>query len=76
MRADLRVRRARLLTNDPDKIVGLEHHGSAVVERLPLQLPPHPANIGYPETKRTKTGHLLPPTLFLNGVAGERDERP
>lgn len=76
MLADMGVRRVRLLTNNPAKIVGLERHGIAVVERLPLQMPPHPANLGYLETKRTKMGHLLPSTLYLNGVDEERDEHP
>lgn len=57
---DLGIRRVRLLTNNPAKIAGLERHGIAVVERLPLQVPPNPANARYLRTKREKLGHVLP----------------
>src|SRR5579884_2812968 len=40
---DLGIARVRLLTNNPDKIAGLERNGIAVVERIPLQTLPHPA---------------------------------
>jgi 3,4-dihydroxy 2-butanone 4-phosphate synthase/GTP cyclohydrolase II len=73
MLADLGVRRVRLLTNNPAKIVALEGHGIVVVERVPLQVPPHPANLGYLETKRTKMGHLLPPLLPGDHVAAGGD---
>lgn len=56
---DLGVRKLRLLTNNPRKIVGLEGHGLAVVERLPLEVPPTPDNLDYLRTKKEKMGHLL-----------------
>ena len=59
---DLGVRRARLLTNNPAKVEGLERHGVEVVERLPLRTSPNPSNLGYLRTKREKMGHLLPMT--------------
>lgn len=66
MLADLGVRQVRLLTNNPAKIVGLERHGIAVVERLPLAVASNPHNVRYLNTKREKLGHLLttpvPPT--------------
>lgn len=61
MLCDLGVPRVRLLTNNPAKIAGLEHYGIAVVERLPMQVPPNPANLRYLRTKREKMGHLLSP---------------
>jgi 3,4-dihydroxy 2-butanone 4-phosphate synthase/GTP cyclohydrolase II len=75
MLADLGIRRVRLLTNNPTKIVALERHGIAVVERLPLRVPPHPANLAYLETKRTKMGHLLPP-VRLDDLGEEPGDRP
>jgi len=57
--ADLGIRQIRLLTNNPRKIVGLEGHGLMVVERVPLEIEPNPANIGYLRTKKEKMGHHL-----------------
>jgi len=59
------VRRARLLTNNPAKIEGLERYGVEVVERLPLRISPNPSNLGYLRTKREKMGHLFPMTATL-----------
>src|ERR671932_1115024 len=60
MLLDLGVRRARLLTNNPAKVEGLERHGVEVVERVPLRSSPNPSNLGYLRTKREKMGHLFP----------------
>ncbi|MBI4352731.1 MAG: bifunctional 3,4-dihydroxy-2-butanone-4-phosphate synthase/GTP cyclohydrolase II [Candidatus Omnitrophica bacterium] len=56
---DLGVRRIRLLTNNPKKIVGLEGYGLKVVERVPIQMKPSLHNRRYLETKRKKLGHFL-----------------
>jgi 3,4-dihydroxy 2-butanone 4-phosphate synthase/GTP cyclohydrolase II len=56
---DLGVRKMRLLTNNPKKIVGLEGYGLEVVERIPIETAPRAANRRYLTTKRTKLGHLL-----------------
>lgn len=56
---DLGVRKLRLLTNNPRKIVGLQGYGLSVVERVPLEVPPHESNIDYLRTKQKKMGHLL-----------------
>lgn len=56
---DLGVRKIRLMTNNPKKIVGLEGHGLEVVERVPLQVPPNEINARYLQTKKDKLGHLL-----------------
>jgi 3,4-dihydroxy 2-butanone 4-phosphate synthase / GTP cyclohydrolase II len=56
---DLGVKTMRLLTNNPDKRAGLEGHGLAIEERIPLQVESTPENIGYLRTKREKMGHLL-----------------
>jgi 3,4-dihydroxy 2-butanone 4-phosphate synthase/GTP cyclohydrolase II len=56
---DLGVRRVRLLTNNPQKIGGLESYGIAVTARAPLEVEPHAGNIAYLRTKQAKLGHLL-----------------
>jgi 3,4-dihydroxy 2-butanone 4-phosphate synthase / GTP cyclohydrolase II len=56
---DLGVRKMRLLTNNPKKIVGLEGYGLEVVARVPLETPPTARNRAYLKTKRDKMGHLL-----------------
>jgi 3,4-dihydroxy 2-butanone 4-phosphate synthase / GTP cyclohydrolase II len=56
---DLGVRKMRLLTNNPKKIVGLEGYGLKVVERVPIETPPTSRNRAYLQTKRDKMGHLL-----------------
>ncbi len=56
---DLGVRKMRLLTNNPKKIVGLQGFNLEVVERIPIEIPPNPLNEKYLETKRDKMGHLI-----------------
>ncbi|GAA0210961.1 hypothetical protein GCM10010492_05940 [Saccharothrix mutabilis subsp. mutabilis] len=62
----LRVRSVRLMSNNPDKIKALEHHGIRVTARVPLLAPPNPHNIGYLAAKRDRLGHDLPQ---LDGAA-------
>ncbi len=52
-------RQIRLLTNNPDKVSGLEAAGITVLERVPHHLPPNPHNARYLATKRDRTGHQL-----------------
>jgi len=56
---DLGVRKMRLLTNNPKKIVGLAGYGLEVVERVPIEIEPNQVNINYLRTKRDKLGHLI-----------------
>ncbi|HEY8475967.1 MAG TPA: bifunctional 3,4-dihydroxy-2-butanone-4-phosphate synthase/GTP cyclohydrolase II [Chloroflexota bacterium] len=56
---DLGLREIRLLTNNPNKRVGIESFGLQVVDRVPLQTDPTPENERYLRTKRDKLGHLL-----------------
>jgi 3,4-dihydroxy 2-butanone 4-phosphate synthase/GTP cyclohydrolase II len=56
---DLGVRKMRLLTNNPKKIIGLEGYGLEVVERVPIEMVPTRRNRAYLATKRDKLGHLL-----------------
>jgi len=55
----LGLRRIKLLTNNPRKIVGIEGYGLEVVERVPIEIPPRPANVRYLRAKKEKMGHLL-----------------
>jgi GTP cyclohydrolase II len=71
MLLDLGVRRARLLTNNPAKVEGLERYGVEVVERVPLGISPNPSNLGYLRTKREKMGHLFPIAAALEVVREE-----
>ncbi len=56
---DLGVRKMRLLTNNPKKIVGLSSFGLEVVDRVPIEMPTHDENVSYIETKKNKMGHLF-----------------
>jgi len=56
---DLGVRKMRLMTNNPKKIVGLEGYGLRVLERVPIETKPHEKNIIYLKTKKKKLGHML-----------------
>jgi len=56
---DLGIQKLRLLTNNPQKIIGLEGYGLTVAERVPIEITPHKSNIGYLRTKQEKLGHLL-----------------
>jgi 3,4-dihydroxy 2-butanone 4-phosphate synthase/GTP cyclohydrolase II len=57
--SDLGVRTMRLLTNNPRKFVGMEGYGLAVVESLPLEVPPSESTRRYLKTKKEKLGHIL-----------------
>ncbi|MBN2507397.1 MAG: bifunctional 3,4-dihydroxy-2-butanone-4-phosphate synthase/GTP cyclohydrolase II [Verrucomicrobia bacterium] len=56
---DLGLRRIRLLTNNPRKIVGLEGYGLVISKQVPIRIKPNPYNKKYLETKRKKLGHLI-----------------
>ncbi len=56
---DLGIRKIRLLTNNPKKVIGLEGYGLEIVEEVPIRLPSNPHNEKYLETKRTRMGHDL-----------------
>jgi 3,4-dihydroxy 2-butanone 4-phosphate synthase/GTP cyclohydrolase II len=56
---NLGLRRIRLMTNNPRKIVGIEGYGLKVVERVPIEIPPREANERYLRTKKNKLGHIL-----------------
>ncbi len=55
----LGVRRMRLMTNNPKKIVGLQGYGLTVTGREPIEIPPRPENEHYLITKCEKLGHIM-----------------
>lgn len=55
----LGIKSVRLMTNNPAKIEDLEAHGVRVTKRIPLEVPPNPANLRYLLTKKEKMRHLL-----------------
>lgn len=55
----LGISRIRLMSNNPEKIRGLEAEGLQVVERVPLVVEPSPVSQEYLKTKKEKLGHLL-----------------
>lgn len=57
--SDLGVRKIRLMTNNPRKVVGLEGHQLEIVEQVPVISEPNPHNQKYLETKKKKLGHKL-----------------
>jgi 3,4-dihydroxy 2-butanone 4-phosphate synthase/GTP cyclohydrolase II len=56
---ELGVRRIRLLTNNPQKIIGLDGYGLEIVGREPIVVTPNPANARYLATKERRMGHIL-----------------
>jgi 3,4-dihydroxy 2-butanone 4-phosphate synthase/GTP cyclohydrolase II len=56
---DVGVRRMRLMTNNPKKIVGLKAYDLEVVDRVAIELPAGASNADYLRTKRDKMGHML-----------------
>ena len=56
---DLGVRKMRLLTNNPQKRVGIQSFGLELVEQVPIIAPVNKENHRYLETKRVRMGHLL-----------------
>lgn len=53
------VRRLRLITNNPRKIIGLSAYGLTVEERVEMHMESRPENRRYLEAKRDKLGHML-----------------
>jgi 3,4-dihydroxy 2-butanone 4-phosphate synthase/GTP cyclohydrolase II len=56
---DIGIKKIRLLTNNPRKVVGLKGYGLEIVERVPIEIPANVNNEKYLKTKRDKLGHLI-----------------
>lgn len=57
--ADIGLKRIRLMTNNPKKLIGLQGYGLEIVERVPVVFEPGDHNRRYLETKKSKMGHLF-----------------
>lgn len=57
--ADLGLKKIKLITNNPKKIIGLEGYGLEVVDQIPIVQAANPHNEKYLETKRSRMGHSL-----------------
>ncbi|NQU66573.1 MAG: bifunctional 3,4-dihydroxy-2-butanone-4-phosphate synthase/GTP cyclohydrolase II [Candidatus Marinimicrobia bacterium] len=53
------VRKMKLLTNNPRKIIGLDGYGLEITDRVPLEIPPNVVNKKYLATKKEKLGHMI-----------------
>ncbi len=56
---NLGVRKMKLITNNPKKMVGLEGYGLSIVEQIATDIKPNEYNQYYLECKKLKMGHLL-----------------
>ncbi|MCD6395899.1 MAG: bifunctional 3,4-dihydroxy-2-butanone-4-phosphate synthase/GTP cyclohydrolase II [Spirochaetaceae bacterium] len=56
---DLGISRIKLMTNNPEKISGINTYGIEVVERVEIQMNHNEYNIFYLKTKQNKLGHVL-----------------
>ena len=59
MLLDLGIKKIRLLTNNPKKVVGLTGLGVEIVDRVEIEIPPNDENLHYLETKKSRMGHFL-----------------
>jgi len=56
---DLKIRKLKLISNNPSKKIGLQGYGLEIIERIPLEIQPNEHNHKYLETKQNKMGHNL-----------------
>ncbi|MGB0582510.1 MAG: bifunctional 3,4-dihydroxy-2-butanone-4-phosphate synthase/GTP cyclohydrolase II [Limisphaerales bacterium] len=56
---DLGIKKIKLLTNNPKKVVGLDGYGLEIVKQVPIKVSPNPHNAQYLKTKKEKMGHLI-----------------
>jgi 3,4-dihydroxy 2-butanone 4-phosphate synthase/GTP cyclohydrolase II len=56
---DLGIKSLRLLTNNPDKVYGLEDFGLQISERVPIEIAPQKYDRKYMKTKKSKMGHIF-----------------
>ncbi len=56
---DLGIKKIKLLTNNPKKVIGLKGYGLEIIERVPIEIQPNENNERYLKTKRDKLGHII-----------------
>ncbi|HXI10789.1 MAG TPA: bifunctional 3,4-dihydroxy-2-butanone-4-phosphate synthase/GTP cyclohydrolase II [Thermodesulfobacteriota bacterium] len=69
---DLGVRKMRIMTNNPKKIVGLDGYGLEITDRVPIETQPHSRNVKYLKVKKEKMGHLLTNLDDFDDEAGSK----
>jgi len=57
--ASLGIKKMKLMTNNPKKVIGLEGYGLEVTGRVPIEIEPRPENRKYLTTKCERLGHLM-----------------
>lgn len=57
--SDLGIKKIRLLTNNPKKIVGLEGYNLEIIERIPIEVQTTEENKKYLQIKKEKLGHFF-----------------
>ena len=56
---DLGVKKMRIMTNNPKKLIALDGYGLELVEQIPIPVQANPHNLRYLQTKRDRLGHAL-----------------
>ena len=64
--ADLGLKKIKLLTSNPKKVVGLDGYGLEIVETVNLNVEPNPVNLAYLKTKKDKLGHNIENVWFIS----------
>lgn len=59
MLKNLGIRKLRLMTNNPKKIVALKGYNLEITDRVSIEVSPTENNVHYLETKRDKMGHMI-----------------
>ena len=73
---DLGARELRLLTNNPDKVYGLDGFGLSIVRRVPIEIPAQAHDIRYLKTKKEKMGHIFSGGCLKGSGEGQAKARP
>ena len=56
---DLGIKKLKVMTNNPKKLIGLEGHGIEISERVKMDINANPDNQKYLSTKKKKLGHMI-----------------
>lgn len=70
---DLGIKKIKLLTNNPKKLVGLRGYGLEIVGRVPIEVGENEVNSFYLKTKKEKMGHLLTGINTIEHQEGIKD---
>ena len=71
---DLGAKELRLLTNNPEKIYGLDGFGVEISERVPIEIAPQKDDAFYLRTKKIKMGHLFQRNIVMHRDPAGRDD--